>query len=314
MSQRRYLSVVFLSALLVCLSLTEPASAQTGRVSGVVKDEDGQPIKGATVIAENNNIGQSFTATSDDKGRFIMLGLRSGVWRFMAQAPGFAPEGGEGNIRMGAPNPPLTFALKKSGNAQFGALGGIAAKDIQANLSQADALFNQKRWDEAVSAYREIMARAPALSVINLQIAAAYRNKKDYEAALSAYNDLLKIDPANEKARVGISMTSLERGDIDTAERTLATAAEAPGAGREVFYNLGEVKLTRGDTDGAIKWFEKAASADPAWGKPLYMLGVCALKKGEPIKAATFMDQVIGVDPISPEAALAKTAIDTLNK
>jgi Flp pilus assembly protein TadD len=314
MCQRRYVSLVFLAALLLSPALTPLASAQSGRVSGVVRDEDGQAIKGATVTAENSNIGQSFTATSDDKGRFIMIGLRTGIWRFIAQAPGFAPEGGEAAVRMGAPNPPLTFALKKSGNAQFGALGGIAAKDIQAALSQADALYNQKRWDDAIGAYREIMERAPALSVINLQIAAAYRHKKDYDAALAAYNDLLTNDPDNEKARVGISMTNLERGDVEAAERTLASAAENPDAGREVFYNLGEVKLTKGDIDEAMKWFDKAASADPAWGKPLYMLGVCALKKGDPAGAATFMNRVIMVDPISPEAALAKTAIDTLNK
>ena len=39
------------------------------------------------------------------------------------------------------------------------------------------------------------MAKAPALSVINLQIAAAYRNKKEYDNAIAAYNDLLKVDP-----------------------------------------------------------------------------------------------------------------------
>ena len=36
------------------------------------------------------------------------------------------------------------------------------------------------------------MAKAPALSVINLQIAAAYRNKKDYDGAIAAYNELLE--------------------------------------------------------------------------------------------------------------------------
>ena len=55
---------------------------------------DGKPIKGATITAENANIGSSFTATTDDKGRFTIIGLRAGTWRFIAQAPGFAAEGG----------------------------------------------------------------------------------------------------------------------------------------------------------------------------------------------------------------------------
>ncbi len=33
------------------------AAAQAGRVGGIVKDDKGEPIKGATVTAENPNIG-----------------------------------------------------------------------------------------------------------------------------------------------------------------------------------------------------------------------------------------------------------------
>jgi thioredoxin-like negative regulator of GroEL len=304
-------------ALLIC-SMCPPliasVSAQSGRVGGIVKADDGQPIKGATVTAENPNIAQSFTATTDDKGRFVMIGLRSGQWRFISQAPGFSAEGAVAIVRMGAPNPPVTFALKRTGNANYGALGGLVAKDIQANLDRAEALFKEERWDDAIAAYREVLTAAPPLGVINLQIATAYRHKKDYAAALGAYNELLKSDPSNEKAHVGIALTERERGDIEAADRTLMAAAQDPTAGRDVFYALADVKLERGDAEQASSFYQKAAAADPAWGKPLYMLGMGALKKGDASGAASFLQQVIAVDPISPEAALAKTTLDTLNK
>ena len=89
-------------------------------------------------------------------------------------------------------NPPITFSLKKTGMLAFGPLGGITGKDLQADLAAADALFAQSRWDDAVTAYKAIMVKAPSLSVINLQIAAAYRNKKEYDAATAAYNTILK--------------------------------------------------------------------------------------------------------------------------
>ena len=76
-------------------------------------------------------------------------------------------------------------------------------------------LYNAQKYDESIAAYRAIMAKAPALSVINLQIAAAYRNKKEYDNAIAAYNDLLKVDPNNDKAIVGIGMTNLEKGDLE---------------------------------------------------------------------------------------------------
>jgi Flp pilus assembly protein TadD len=302
-----------LSALIL-LAVAAGAAAQTGRVGGLVKDENGQPIKGATVTADNENIGQSFTASTDDKGRFTMIGLRAGTWRFIAQAPGYTPEGGQAPIRMGTPNPPLSFSLKKTGNANFGALGGIAAKDLQGELSAADALFNQRKWTESIAAYRAIAAKAPALTVVNLQIAAAYRNEKNYDAAIAAYSDLLKTDPSNQKARVGISQTYLERGDLQSAERSLQTAAEAPGAGREVYFNLAELKLSKGETDEAVRYYQKASAADPAWGKPLYRLAVAATNRGDKAAARRYFDRVLAVDPLSPEAAESKAALDSLNK
>jgi len=300
-------------AVLVALSAT-PATAQPGRIGGIVKDDKGEPIKGATITADNENIGSSFTATTDDKGRFTIIGLRAGTWRFIAQAPGFAPEGGQMAVRSGNPNPPITFALRRTGPGWTGAMAGISAKEIQSELTAADAFFNQKRWDEAIVAYRAIMSRTPALSVINLQIAAAYRQKRDYDGAVAAYNALLVVDPNNEKARIGIGLTSLERGDVQAAEDTLMKAAAASSAGRDVFYNLAEVKNSKQEFDEAMKWYERASTADPSWGKPLYKLGTLALNKGERQNAAKLFERVIAVDPVSPEAVLAKASLDQLNK
>jgi predicted TPR repeat methyltransferase len=299
-------------AVVFTVALASEAVAQPGRVGGVVRDEKDQPIKGATITAENENIGSSFTATTDERGRFTIIGLRAGTWRFIAQAPGFAPEGGQMPVRSGNPNPPMTFTLKRTGPAWSGAMAGISAKDIQSDLSAADALFNQKRWDEAIAAYRQLVNRTPALSVVNLQIAAAHRNKKDYDAAIAAYNALLAVDPDNERARIGISQANIERGDVQAAEESLLKAASSSSAGREVFFSLAEVKSAKSENDEAEKWYARASTADPSWGKPLYKLAMLAMNKGDRQNAAKLFDRVIAVDPISPEAALAKASLDQL--
>src|SRR5262245_13085023 len=313
MRQRALARNVLFAALFIA-AVAAQAAAQVGRVNGVVKDETGQPLKGATVTADNPNIGQSFTATTDDKGRFTMIGLRAGSWKFYAQAPGFTPDAGEMPVRMGARNPPIQFLLKKTGNAKSRALGGITSKDLQSDLAAADALFKQSRWDEAIAAYRSVLEKAQPLSAINLQIAAAYRNKKDFASATTAYEAALKADPANQKAVIGIATMNLERGDAKAAEDALLKAAQAPTAGREVFFNLGEVTLARNDADEAARWYQKASTADPNWGKPLYKLGLLAAKKGDTANASKLMDQVIAIDPSSPEATLAKTSLESLKK
>ena len=153
MRQRLHLLRGVLAALCV-VAVAGAAAAQTGRVGGIVKDEAGNPIKGATVTAENPAASpSSFTATTDDKGRFSIIGLKSGAWTFAAQAPGMAPESGKLNVStIGAPNPPLTFTLKKGGGAgPASALGGMAAKDLQADLANGDQLYNAQKYDEAIA-------------------------------------------------------------------------------------------------------------------------------------------------------------------
>ena len=296
------------------LALSAPVQAQNGRVAGVVRGEGGQPLKGATVTAEMPAVGQSFTATTDDKGRFNMIGLRSGEWRFIAQAPGYAPEGGLLNVRSASQNVPVTFELKHSGVAFFGALGGIIGTELQEDLAAADALYSQKKWDAAIAAYRVILNRAPVLTAVNLQIGAAFRSKQDYDAALAAYNDILRAEPGNDHARIEMAMTALERGDARTAEETLLKAAGEPAAPREVFYALGEVKLAANDAAAANSWFEKASATDPFWAKPLVKLGEAAMKKGDNAGAARLLARAVEVDPTSPDAAVAKTALESLKK
>jgi len=306
---------VYLLVAVLVTALAGNAAAQAGRVTGVIKDDHGDPVKGATIVAENPDASPtSFTASSDEKGRFAIIGLRSGVWQLRASAPGYASDGGELNVRtMPTVTAPVTLTLQKL-IVPPSALGSTAPKDLQAALASADLLYNNQRWDEAIVAYSAILERSPSLSVINLQIAAAYRNKKAFDSAITAYNQLLKVDPDNGKAKVGIAMTNLEKGDLDMAERTLETAAQTPGATREVFYDLGEVKLARSLSDDAAKAYERAAQIDPTWGKPPFALGRMALTKGDTTAARKYFQTVIDIDPVSPEGAQATTMLRQLDQ
>ena len=305
------LHVVFAATLFLFVATT--ASAQVGRVSGLVKDDSGNPIKGATVTAANPNIGPTtYTATTDDKGRFTIIGLRAGQWRFSAFAPGHAGDVGEMAVRFGSPNPPVAFTLRKNGPSPSAPLGNVTARDLQAQLTAADGLFTQQKWDEAIAAYRAILAKTPALSSINLQLAASYRQKKDFQNAVASYEALLAADPASDKARIGLAQLSVERGDRAAAEATLDTAAQSGNAGRDLYYSLAEMKSTGGAAADAARWYEKAAEADPSWGKPRYKLGMLAMASGDRAAAARFLNDVLTVDPVSAEAALARTALEQL--
>jgi tetratricopeptide (TPR) repeat protein len=317
----RRLHLIFAAIVTLCLAV--PALAQTGRVGGVVKDTDGKPIKGATVKAENPGASPSeFTSTSDDKGRWSMIGLRSGNWKFTAEAPGHMPQSGSANVRtIGAPNPPMEFTLAK------GAAAGPAAlsKEVQAELKAADDLRNAGQFDQAIAAYQGIRAKNPSLTMLNMVIGGAYRQKAAKESdkaarqaafdqAIASYQEMLKAEPTSERAKIEIGMTHMQGGNLDAAEAALAPVADSPSASREVFYNLGEIKFNKGDAPGAEAMFKRASDMDPSWQRPKLKLGLIAFSKGDKDTAIKIFESVVAADPNAPEAAEANAFLKELKK
>lgn len=304
------------AALVVVLLGALPAMAQTGRIGGLVRDDKGQPLKGATVVAENPAASPpSFTATTDDKGRFSIIGLRAGNWKLTASAPGFQASVGQVPIRtIGQPNPPVEFTLAPGAAGGGGALAGVNTKELQTELAAADAKMQANDFDGAIAAYQAMLVKVPALTALHLQVGRAQRMKKDYNGALETYAKIAAGDPNAEKAKVEIGMTNLEKGDFPAADAALTEAAQSLSANREVFYNLGEVKFAKGETDEAMKWYQRAVDVDANWAKPYFKLGLGKLQKADMPGALEMMEKVIAVEPNSGEAAQAKALIEQLKK
>ena len=189
------------------LGMAAVATAQSGRALGTVKDPGGKAIKGATVKAVNPDASPSqFASATDDKGRFAMIGLRSGTWRFIVEAPGYFPVETPVPVRVAA-SPPLTFTLARDP----GPIPDALDRNIEQLIHDAATLREQGRLDQALAAYHDIRAKNPKLTSVNLVIGDLYRRKatqeKDPEArqallrqALDAYDVVLKADATNERA------------------------------------------------------------------------------------------------------------------
>jgi tetratricopeptide (TPR) repeat protein len=250
-----------------------------------------------------------------------MIGLRSGVWRFVAEAPGYQAQEGNAPVRqLSSGNPPLEFTLQR-------AIVGPPAlgKDIQTDIDAANALRDSGRFDQAVAAYQAVKAKNPGLTMINMVIGGTYRQKaareRDnaakqavYDLAIAAYQEVLKSEPGHEHATVEIGLTHMAAGDLDAAERVLASSTASESASRELFYSLGELKFHKGDLPGAAAMHERALDVDPNWPAPKVKLGVIASRRGDNDEAIRIFESVIGTNPKSPEAAEAQALLNDLKK
>lgn len=320
--QRLYCLRAAASAVLFVIVAACLAAAQGGAVRGKVEDTDGHPIKGATVKASNPNGRPPMMATTDEKGRFALIGLSGGAWTFVAEAPGFITQEGIAQIRSTTTgNAPIAFTLQRSAILP----PTLLAKQVQADITAADEMRNAGRFDQAIAAYQEIADRSPTLTMVSVVMADAIRQKAAretnptaraplYDRAIAIYEQVLKSEPENERPRIELAMTQVQKGSFDDAERTLGAAAEAQSASREMLYSLAEVRFGKGDTAGAERLFQRALNADPSWLRPKLRLGVIAYRKGDRTAATDLFRAILNADAGSPEAAEAGTYLKELNK
>ena len=194
------------ASVALLLGVAIAASAQ-GRAMGTVKDTAGKPIKGATVKATNPDASPSqFASATDDRGRWAMIGLRSGTWHFTVEAPGFFAVETNAPVRVAAA-PPMQFALSKDP----GPIPNALDRNIQQLIQDATAHRDAGRLDQALAAYQDIRTKNPKLTAVNLVIGDLYRRKAVqetdtaarqtlYRQALDAYDLMLKTDATNERA------------------------------------------------------------------------------------------------------------------
>ena len=222
--------LALVAACWAVFAVASPSGAQplVGRLTGTVKSITGLPVKAATIRAVNPTaIPNEFTATSDQKGSWAILGMRNGLWEVTASAPGFESSTVAVRVAISMHNPKVEFVLV--GVPVKGAMDGVDTKKLQASLSAAESLMVQEKWDEAAAEYRNILAIAPALDTVNLALGRALLMQQDYPGASAAFSELLKKDPRNQKALVGLGRTQFEQGDRTAAIATLERVVSIDG-------------------------------------------------------------------------------------
>jgi hypothetical protein len=210
-----------LAAALAAIVLAVPAAAQSARAMGTVRDLEGNPVRGATIRALNPDAYPAeITSTSDNKGRWAMVGLRTGSWRFVVDAPGYFRTEGTAPVRVAA-SAPLQFTLAKDP----GPIAGALTQNIMQQINQATALRDKGYHDMALAAFEEIRVRNPKLTAVSMVIGDIYRQKATTETAAAtrkvhlqraadAFADALKGDDTNDRARAALESTRAETAKI----------------------------------------------------------------------------------------------------
>ncbi len=199
---------VLVVASLSLPSLAAVAAAQTGVITGTVRDVEGEPIVGAEVVGENTEWQRRVEATTNDAGRFSFIGLQRGRWLFLIRQRGYEPVQGFANVR-GAGTARVNFVMETDPlhppAPSTGVLANLRGDELQEALDAADALYDRGDYDAAIDAYEAVLASVPRLTGLHVQIGHAYREKNDFDRALAAYRAVPAGGPAGVEAQGAIT-------------------------------------------------------------------------------------------------------------
>ncbi len=194
-------------ASLLLTSLAAVASAQTGVITGTVRDVEGEPIIAAEVVGENTEWQRRVEATTNDSGRFSFIGLQRGRWLFLIRQRGYEPVQGFANVR-GSGTGRVNFVMETDPlhppAPSTGVLANLRGDELEEALDAADALYDRGDYDDAIDAYESVLVSVPGLTGLHVQIGHAYRQKNDFNRALAAYRAVPAGDPASIEAQGAI--------------------------------------------------------------------------------------------------------------
>ncbi len=293
-----------IAVLLLFGAQTGLAQMGTGRVSGTVRDTSGAPIQGATITVTSGDSTRTLEATTDESGRWAILGFRSRTYDFSVQAPGFQPYNYQAQMRQSGRNPDMDLVLEPAAMGSSAGTGGGL-------LGEAQELHQAGRWEEALAKYDEVIAAEPTMYQVQLNRGAVLRELGRPDDAKAAFQLVLDQEPDSAAALVSMAEIAVAANDLDTAVEYFRTAVD--NTDDEIIpFNVAAIYFQAGNVDEAIEYFQIAAERRIDWAEPHLEIAKAYLNKGDFASARTHLEMVIEIEPDGASAAMANAMLQAL--
>lgn len=271
MLQRIGIAVVL--ALLVAGAVL--AQGASGRIAGLVKDEEGNPIQGAIVNLDAVGYKLHMDTKTNKKGKFQLTVVDS--------------------------TKDFVVTIEKEGYRPYQSpvdvpLGDTASSEITLYRVDSTASASAQTSPTGV-AQEQISGSGAAVKAFN-EGARAY-NEQDFDTALVKFQEATVSDPSLVQAWVIMSGIHQSREQwpeaLDAANQALATNPVEPNAlliRFDALHNLGQ-------REAALQTLDQLVAVDPGPQAAIrsFNAGVAAVRAGDGVKALELFEQVVELDP-----------------
>lgn len=312
---RRHIAIAFSLLLLGAVVAGAQDWRGRGRLQGVVTNAEGEPIKDAkvTLYLEEEGRGPGPT-TTDKKGRWSFLGLATGDWTFVVEAPEYKPAEGVVNVISEAVGPGQTIRVTLNPIPEE-VLEEAEGPDPRALIEKGNALLMKQKYGEARAAYEEAIANiedAEFHPPILRAVANTYYAEEKADEAIATLERALEIAPDDQET-LKLLVTLLYNEDRDEeAEVYQARIVEEFRLNPDTLLNRGIEAFNDDDLATAVEYFEQVVAENPDYADAYYYRGLVYLNQGKTAEAKADFEKLVEIDPDHPKAAEAQEFIDNL--
>jgi len=278
-----------------------------GRVKGLVTDQHGNPIEGATVKLYCERGASGFELTTDDKGEWRANYIRGGPYDIDFEKLGYMPKKINVNLSEFGKNPDIEVTLQKME-------GLIVTPELKEDLKKGNDLYDQGNYEGAIQAYQSIIAENPETYVLYRNIGNCYFQMEDFEKAEEYYLKVLEKEPDDTESIIGVGNTYANRGQNEKALEWYNKIAFENIADPMVLYNIGSNLYSQGQHQEALKYYKKAVELKGDFQDALYYLGLVNLTLGNNQDAIDVFEEYLKHDTDSGRADQVRNFIQFLKK
>lgn len=316
----------FMMAMLA-LALTFPPAllAQegrgTGRLTGTVKDETGQPLKGVEITLKALDFNFQLKTESIEEGVWGIFGFGMGRFEITAMKDGYIPYR-EGKQLSGInKNFPIDIVLKIEVKAKEPEVDKVSGEQIK----KGNDLYKEGKYAEALPYFRKFLENNPKQFQSGINLGNCYMQLKQCEDAINAFKKVIegfKNENPNLKGNEKAATIYASIGEAYSGLNNLEEAAKYykesmalyPPKDAAVAYNVAEILFVGGMTDEAIEYYSLAAALKPEMAIYYSKLGYAYLNKGEFKPAVENFEKFIKLAPDDPQAPTLKGLIEELKQ
>ncbi len=301
--------IIFLLFLVIFLSPAILAQGYQGKgkIRGFVYDEAGKPLEKVKVKLFCLKAASGFTTETDKNGEWRALWIRGGKWNIDFEKVGYEPKKISFDVNEWQKNPDIEIKLKK-------VEGLVITEEIKSALEKGNQLFDEKRYEEAIKVFQEIINQEPEAYIIYLNIGHSYFQMEKYETAMEYYQKVLEKQADNKNALLGVGNCYLNLGKKEEAIQWYSKIKLEEIDDPIILYNMGNSFYENSMTEESVKYYKKAISVQEDFLDARYRLGLAFITLGKNEEARQEFEAYLKYDDSSERANQVKGFLEYLKK